>query len=97
MTDKEREAFEEWRSKQHYPDNKMIDGVQWEAWQAAIERAKERERELVKLLDEAVFNAKSVIVNMKDMKGGAGFSVREEAEWLEKAVPILKQYESEAE
>jgi hypothetical protein len=63
---------------------------------AATKQAKVRERVLVNsLLDEAIFNAKSCIVNMKDMKGGAGFSVREEAEWLDKAIPVLKQYESE--
>jgi len=52
MTDRTREAFEGWRSKQSYPNNKMIDGVQWKAWQAATERAEKRERELVEALKE---------------------------------------------
>jgi hypothetical protein len=108
VMDKEREAFEKWalevnpnakeevlKKKESGEYISSSASLAWDVWQAATKQAKERERVLVELLDEAIFNAESCIVNMKDMKSGAGFSVREEAEWLDKAIPVLKQYESE--
>ena len=53
MTDKDREMFEQW-FKGQYPVlsvNSLIGKEHWIAWQAATERAKERERELVDMLN----------------------------------------------
>jgi hypothetical protein len=40
-------------------------------------------------LEEGIFNAESVIINMKEVQGGAGFSVSDEKDWIPKAQKAL--------
>ena len=58
----------------------------WLAGYEAQQREIERLRDIIK---EGIFNAESVISSMKEVRGGAGFSVSEEAEWIKKAKQTL--------
>jgi hypothetical protein len=52
---------------------------------------------LVALLETAVFNANSVIANMKDARGsgGWGFDVSDEKQFIEDATAALAQFKGE--
>lgn len=111
MTDKERESFEEWaEAYTASPEYQTYDAMMplWDAWKAATKRAKERERELVRLLkdcqqhvDEVALTVAGACSHARNMglKSEATHQkdLRSLRELQTKIKQLLKRYESEAE